>query len=262
MCLPADLAEKEDELLVEMRLHVPRGHKILGERNRTQAEEALKKKTAAKKKAAASNAMDEDGAEGGAAGEDGEDGAEAVDSADGFVSAHQLSALISEAAGVAGVTGDAIVEFPDTTVGQFLVPRGRYAIEMYPQFCRLVGKTYEFKVAYKSIARMFYLPRPPAGGSGSDVTRYMFVISLDDPLKIGAQRHPHLILQMDRQPASFPVNVSDEDIAAGKFDGLGASSKTVEGDLPKVVAMLFKQITGACRLSLSLHAPVTSVATR
>jgi hypothetical protein len=31
-------------------------------------------------------------------------------------------------------------------MGQFLVPRGRYAMELYPTFMRLVGKTYEFKV--------------------------------------------------------------------------------------------------------------------
>ena len=58
-------------------------------------------------------------------------------------------------------------------VGQFLVPRGRYGIELYPSFMRLVGKTYEFKVAYKSIARMFYLlvVWEGSGGRASELGR-------------------------------------------------------------------------------------------
>ena len=54
-------------------------------------------------------------------------------------------------------------------VGSFLGPRGRFAMELYGSFMRLVGRSYEFKVPYRAIARMFFLPKPSP--SGEDATR-------------------------------------------------------------------------------------------
>jgi structure-specific recognition protein 1 len=126
-------------------------------------------------------------------------------------------------------------------VGQFLTPRGRFAIEMYPTHLRMLGKSVEFKVAYKSIARMFYLGKPSP--TGDEASKYYFVISLDDPLRHGSQRYAHLVMHLDRRHLSVPLNVSDEDIRAGRYGGLGRDSLVVEGDLPKTVASLFKNIT-------------------
>ena len=52
-----------------------------------------------------------------------------------------------------------------------------------------MGTTYEFKIAYKSVARMFYLERPgsSSGGSSGRATKFNFVISLDDPVRQGTQ---------------------------------------------------------------------------
>jgi len=73
-------------------------------------------------------------------------------SAAGADPAAQVHALISSAAGVGATgTGDAVADFP-AQVGQFLVPRGRFAVEMFPSFMRLTGSSYEFKVAYKSVS--------------------------------------------------------------------------------------------------------------
>ena len=63
----------------------------------------------------------------------------------------------------------------------------------FPSHCR----SYEFKVSYKSVARMFYLDRP-SGVTGDRSSRYALVISLDDPIRHGAQRHPHLVMQLER----------------------------------------------------------------
>jgi structure-specific recognition protein 1 len=136
----ADNVDKEDEVLIEMKVYVPAGHKLLGEAA-TKAAEDLR--------GSAKKGDDEDG-------DDGE-----VDSA---VVLHKA---ITERAGIAGVTGEAVAgKIAGYTchtcahsihthslcaevgedAGQFLVPRGRYAIEMYPTFVRLVGTTYEFKV--------------------------------------------------------------------------------------------------------------------
>jgi len=49
--------------------------------------------------------------------------------------------------------------------------RGRYEVELFSQFFRLKGKTYDFKIQYKHVSRFYLLPRP----NGAHVA---FVISL------------------------------------------------------------------------------------
>lgn len=117
-CIDDDTVEREDECLVEMKLYVPEEANVPGV-------EAFKNK----RKASKSSSAD---------GEDEEDEGELSTSA-------ALHAMITEAAGIRGVTGDALVELPEDA-GSFLVPRGRFAIEFYPQFLRLIGSSYEFKV--------------------------------------------------------------------------------------------------------------------
>lgn len=226
-----DTVEREDETLVEMRLYVPRGASIPGA---AAALAAAGGKAKAKKE------------KGDADGEEGEGGEEDEDEDDaGPDAAAALHSLITDAAGIRGVTGESLVELSDD-IGRFEVPRGRYAIEMYPTFMRLTGSSYEFKVAYKSIARMFYLPRPnPAARDERDISRYSFVISLDDPVRHGNQRHPHLVMHLERKHVEIPLRIPAEDVAAGKYEGLGADgADSISGDLPKTVATLFKHITG------------------
>ena len=55
--------------------------------------------------------------------------------------------------------GDAIVTLPDVSVP---TPRGRYDIELHADHLRLHGKTYDYKIPYKHIHRMFLLPKPDA----------------------------------------------------------------------------------------------------
>ena len=37
--------------------------------------------------------------------------------------------------------------------------RGLYDIRMYPKFIQLHGKTYDYKITYSSILRLFLLPK-------------------------------------------------------------------------------------------------------
>jgi structure-specific recognition protein 1 len=63
---------------------------------------------------------------------------------------------IKEKADIGQVTGESIVIFHEVLVS---TPRGRYDIHMFPNFLRLHGKTYDYKVPYNTISRMFLLPR-------------------------------------------------------------------------------------------------------
>lgn len=79
-------------------------------------------------------------------GEDGED-----------ISAAQLfHDTIKEKADIGQVSGESIVIFHEVLVS---TPRGRYDIHMFPTFLRLHGKTYDYKVPYNTVSRLFLLPR-------------------------------------------------------------------------------------------------------
>ena len=52
--------------------------------------------------------------------------------------------------------GDLVLSFEEVLV---LTPRGRYDMDMYLEFLRLRGKTYDYKIEYSHISRMFLLPK-------------------------------------------------------------------------------------------------------
>jgi len=52
-------------------------------------------------------------------------------------------------------TGDAICIFREL---QCLTPRGRYDIRIYPTFLHLLGKTFDYKIPYTTVLRLFLLP--------------------------------------------------------------------------------------------------------
>lgn len=43
---------------------------------------------------------------------------------------------------------------------------------------------------------------------------------------------------------TVPLNIPDEDVRAGRYEGLGKDSQTSEGELPRVLASLLKHISG------------------
>jgi len=63
---------------------------------------------------------------------------------------------VKEKAELGQVSGDMILSFEEVLV---LTPRGRYDVDMFPDFLRLRGKTYDYKIVYSSISRLFLLPK-------------------------------------------------------------------------------------------------------
>lgn len=63
---------------------------------------------------------------------------------------------IKEKAGSELATGEKILSFEEVLV---LTPRGRYDVDMFPDFLRLRGKTYDYKIVYTSISKLFLLPK-------------------------------------------------------------------------------------------------------
>jgi hypothetical protein len=89
-----------------------------------------------------------------------------------------------------------------------LLCSGRFTLELHQSFLRMIGKSNEFKVLYKNIARMYFLPRP--SHTAGEVSRSAFVISLEEPIRHGQQRYAHLIAQLEakREDVTIPVNLS------------------------------------------------------
>lgn len=77
---------------------------------------------------------------------------------------------IREKAEIGQVAGETIVSFDEVLV---TTPRGRYDIDMFPTFLRLRGKTYDYKVLYSSIIRLFLLPK-------FDENHIQFIVRLSD----------------------------------------------------------------------------------
>jgi hypothetical protein len=103
--------------------------------------------------------------------------------------------------------GNVLVTVVVTVTGCALVIRGRFSLELHGGFLRMVGKSSEFKVLYKNIARMYYLPRP--SHASAETVRYCFVISLEEPMRQGQQRYAHLIMQLEVKHVDIPVNLPE-----------------------------------------------------
>jgi len=63
---------------------------------------------------------------------------------------------IKEKAEIGQVAGDLVLSFEEVLV---LTPRGRYDLDMSFEYLRLRGKTYDYKILYSSISRLFLLPK-------------------------------------------------------------------------------------------------------
>eukprot|EP01119_Soliformovum_irregulare_P009618 TRINITY_DN230_c0_g3_i1.p1 TRINITY_DN230_c0_g3~~TRINITY_DN230_c0_g3_i1.p1 ORF type:complete len:617 (-),score=253.70 TRINITY_DN230_c0_g3_i1:128-1978(-) len=149
--------------------------------------------------------------------------------------AQQFYQNILAKADVLATSGKAI-----TTLSQLpvLTPRGRYTVEMFSSFMRLHGSTYDYKILYTHISRLFQLPKP-------DQHHVIFVISIDPPIIQGQTRYPHLVLQFskdDNMEATITIPAEQEEKMAEKYAEF--KDKTISGPSHEVVGKIFKILTG------------------
>lgn len=109
---------------------------------------------------------------------------------------------LKEKADIGQVSGEAIVSFPDTL---FLTPRGRFDIDMYENSFRLRGKTYDHKVQFKQIERIFSLPKP-------DDIHHLMIIQINPPLRQGQTPYPYLVLQVSKdEEMEVEINMEEDE---------------------------------------------------
>lgn len=135
-------------------------------------------------------------------------------------------------ADIGQVAGDSIVVFKEVLV---LTPRGRYDIDVFNTFIRLRGKTYDYKILYSSMNKLFLLPK-------SDEIHVMLVIGLDPPIRQGQTRYPYLVLQFPREEEMDAELNLDEQTIQDKYDG--KLKKRYEEPTFRIVTNIFKVLSG------------------
>ncbi|KAF7348366.1 FACT complex subunit POB3 [Mycena sanguinolenta] len=134
---------------------------------------------------------------------------------------------IKETADIGQVSGDIILSFEEVLV---LTPRGRYDVDMFPDFLRLRGKTYDYKIIYTAISRLFLLPK--------DDQHVLFILGLNNPIRQGQTRYHYLVMQFTREEEiTAELNMDEEEVA--KYDRL---KKNYEDPTFEVVSSVFRAL--------------------
>ncbi|KAI9007236.1 hypothetical protein BC832DRAFT_554661 [Gaertneriomyces semiglobifer] len=220
---PKNRKESEDSL-VELRLFVPG---MGTEKQVTQNEEGVKLFKDKDDASALKTSQEVPN------GENDETAAPVLDEdGEALSSAHLLCETIKQKADFGGTLGEAIASFANILC---LTPRGRYEVDMFPDFFRLRGKSHDYKILYSSIVQLFLLPKP-------DELHYMFVVGLDPPLRQGQTRYPHLIFQFEREEeVELELNIEDA-LLESKYEG--QLLKTYDGPVYEVVSEVIKGLSG------------------
>lgn len=90
---------------------------------------------------------------------------------------------------VEGETDQPIVTLPQILCA---TPRGRYDIKVFQNQFFFHGKTYDYKIPFKSVTRMFLLPH-------KDGRHMFFVLHINPPIRQGQTRYPFLVLEFSKE---------------------------------------------------------------
>ncbi|KAG7697084.1 hypothetical protein KL930_002466 [Ogataea haglerorum] len=145
--------------------------------------------------------------------------------------AQVFSDQLREKADVGQVTGEAIVSFEEIL---FLTPRGRYDVDMYDTFMRLRGKTYDYKLQYSQIQRIFSLPKLYQ-------LNHLIVLQVDPPLRQGQTRYSFLTIQVSsEEEIEVELNLDDEEYESKYKERL---NKTYNNNTYMVMTSILKGFT-------------------
>ncbi|GAA6004523.1 uncharacterized protein JCM10292_005655 [Rhodotorula paludigena] len=206
------LKQQPDEVS-EMRLYIPgsaRGMKKKGDKAKARAEGVK-----------GENASDDD--------DDEDDDDE--DDEEGEAAAIAFHEAVKEKAAIGEISGEAMCTFPEVLC---TTPRGRFDIDIYGDFMRLKGKTYDYRVAYTQVQRLFLLPKP-------DDIHSQLVVNIDPPIRQGQTRYPYLVMQFMREEMmELDLNIDDETNRTKFNDGL---QKHYDDPAHEVVSIILRHVT-------------------
>ena len=151
-----------------------------------------------------------------------------------------LAARISAAASITDDVGEELLcEIPEEQ-GNFVVPRGKFRIEMYAETCRMRGKGKDIRFKFSDINQIFLLEHPE--------TDHKFVVfALDKPARQGNQRYAHLVMQLENKESVVSLLNMTKDEIPRKFphsDIAATLDVDIAGVLPDIIARAFKLFSG------------------
>jgi structure-specific recognition protein 1 len=107
-------------------------------------------------------------------------------------------------------------------------------IDLYPDFLRLRGKTYDYRVTYTQIQRLFLLPKP-------DDIHSQLVVNIDPPIRQGQTRYPYLVMQFAKDEIMELELSLDEETIQSKYEG--NLKQKYDDPAYEVVSLLFRVLT-------------------
>ncbi len=131
---------------------------------------------------------------------------------------------------IQAITGDVIVEFTKEQ-GNFMAPRGKYAIQMLPTSFILKGPKYTYSIKYSNLNSFYLLQLSP------DISA--FVIGLDKPIRQGQQKYQNLAMELPAFKETITLNLTPEQEV--QFPDLQVS---MEDEFRSLVAKVFKSVSG------------------
>lgn len=218
-----DEEDRQGDELVEMRLYIPGTVEVeVGSEN-------IKKEKIKEEGKDDEEAVKQEGEE---VKKEGEESDAESDKVEEQSAASYFYEQLKDKASIGQVTGDAIVSFSDVF---FVTPRGRYDLDMYSSSLRLRGKTYDNKIQFRQIERIFSLPKP-------DDVHHLVVVQIDPPLTQGQTRYSFLTMQFPKEEIiDVELNIDDEEYQEKFKDKL--KKLYVDQSTHSVISHCFKGLT-------------------
>eukprot|EP00884_Botryococcus_braunii_P021465 jgi/Botrbrau1/8001/Bobra.384_2s0027.1 len=132
--------------------------------------------------------------------------------------------------------GDAVATFDNVGV---VAPRGRFDVEMYLTFFKLVGQAQDYRVQYDSIVRLFVLPK-------SNASQTLVVVSLDPPIRKGQTYYPHILLQFQNdEMRTLELDIPDDAFAAKNAKCGGKLQRMYDAEAYEVFSRVLRGLSAA-----------------
>jgi structure-specific recognition protein 1 len=121
-------------------------------------------------------------------------------------------------ADIISVEGDAICTLTELNC---LTPRGRYDVKFFTDFIDLHGKTFDYKIPYDHILRLFLLPHKDNRQmyfvvknliikAHRELKLKVFKVAVDPPIKQGQTRYPYIIFLFNNdENISIELTISE-----------------------------------------------------
>ncbi|KAG0442559.1 FACT complex subunit Ssrp1 [Dictyocoela muelleri] len=88
---------------------------------------------------------------------------------------------------------------------QSLYPRGKNTFVFYPNFVKMVGRTFEHQIFFSSIQMMWFLENQK-----DEEKEQFLVLKIDPAIKQGQTRYEHIVLAFEDYSEDIEVNIDDE----------------------------------------------------